>query len=171
MEKVRPEVTGLTERVFVVRQQYLVPWVPGPYQLTLNYQVTTSTGGPIIQMQPGEKQFWRVANATLQDFMPLQVWINGKPQNLELIALDGYPLAEPRMEQTILVPPAGRAEFIVQAPPAGATGQFVSLAYSTGPTGNADLEQVLANINLTSNAGSNKPSCQACRIRAIHVDG
>ena len=159
MEKVRPEVTGLTERVFVVRQQYLVPWVPGPYQLTLNYQVTTSTGGPIIQMQPGEKQFWRVANATLQDFMPLQVWINGKPQNLELIALDGYPLAEPRMEQTILVPPAGRAEFIVQAPPAGATGQFVSLAYSTGPTGNADLEQVLANINL-SNAGSNKPAAR-----------
>src|ERR1700734_415935 len=36
MEKVRPEVTGLTERVFVIRQQYLVPWVPGPYQLSLN---------------------------------------------------------------------------------------------------------------------------------------
>ena len=38
MEKVRPEVQGLTERVFVIRQQYLVPWIPGPYELTMNYR-------------------------------------------------------------------------------------------------------------------------------------
>ncbi|MGB6678558.1 MAG: multicopper oxidase domain-containing protein, partial [Terriglobales bacterium] len=31
MENVRPEVKGLTQRVFTIRQQYLVPWVPGPY--------------------------------------------------------------------------------------------------------------------------------------------
>src|SRR6266700_2669856 len=62
MDKIRPEVAGLTERVFVLRQQYLVPWVPGPYQLTLNYQVTRFPSGapPIIQMKPNEKQFWRV---------------------------------------------------------------------------------------------------------------
>ena len=152
MEKYRPEVTGLTERVFVVRQQYLVPWVPGPYQLTLNYQVAASPGAPapVIQMAPGEKQFWRVANATLQDFMPLQLWVNGVPQPLEVIALDGYPLAAPRYETTILVPPAGRAEFIVPAPATGASAQFVSLAYSTGPTGNQDFEQLLANIDLSS---------------------
>ena len=157
MEKVRPEVTGLTERVFVIRQQYLVPWVPGPYQLSLNYQVAASPGAPapIIQMQPGDKEFWRVANATIQDFMPLQVWFNGTPQKLLLIALDGYPLAEPRSETTILVPPAGRAEFIVQAPASGVSAQFVSLAYSTGPTGNQDFEQALANIELTT-AGSAK---------------
>ena len=67
-------------------------------------------------MKPNEKEFWRVANATLQDFMPLQVQFNGKPQQLELIALDGYPLAKPRFQDTIFVPPAGRAEFIVKAP-------------------------------------------------------
>jgi FtsP/CotA-like multicopper oxidase with cupredoxin domain len=162
MEKVRPEVTGLTERVFVVRQQYLVPWVPGPYQLTLNYQVAASPGAPapIIQMKPGEKQFWRVANATLQDFMPLQVWVNGSPQKLQLIALDGYPLAAPRTETTILVPPAGRAEFIVQAPPTGESAQFISLAYSTGPTGNQDFEQVLANVELSSGANAQPPQAK-----------
>ena len=56
MEKYRPEVTGLTERVFVIRQQYLVPWVPGPYQLTINYQVSSlsrSLAIPIIQMKRG----------------------------------------------------------------------------------------------------------------------
>jgi len=39
MDKIRPEVAGLTERVLVIRKEYLVPWVPGPYQLTINYQV------------------------------------------------------------------------------------------------------------------------------------
>jgi FtsP/CotA-like multicopper oxidase with cupredoxin domain len=160
MEKVRPEVAGLTERVFVVRQQYLVPWIPGPYQLTLNYQVAAAPGAPspIVEMKPGEKQFWRVANATLQDFMPLQVWINGTPEPLQLIALDGYPLAAPRTVTEILLPPAGRAEFIVQGPPTGESGQLISLAYSTGPTGNQDFEQVLANIEPPSgNDSAQKP--------------
>jgi FtsP/CotA-like multicopper oxidase with cupredoxin domain len=160
MEKVRPEVTGLTERVFVIRQQYLVPWVPGPYQLTINYQVAGEIQGPIpmIEMAPGKKEFWRVANATLQDFMPLQVWFNGVPQKLELIALDGYPLAAPRFETTILIPPAGRAEFIVQPPPTGTSALFLTQAYSTGPTGNPDLEQVLATVKLSTNATAKQPT-------------
>jgi FtsP/CotA-like multicopper oxidase with cupredoxin domain len=150
MEKYRPEVKGLTERIFVIRQQYLVPWIPGPYQLTLNYQVAPLEGlQPVIQMQPEEKQFWRVANASLQDFLQLQVLQNNKPKNLQLIALDGYPLAEPRDVEEILVPPAGRAEFIVKAPPAGKSAVFYTQAYSTGPTGNADLANTLANIQVT----------------------
>src|SRR5271170_1975976 len=154
IEKLRPEVSGLTQRVFVIRQQYLVPWVPGPYELTINFQVADSPSfpSPIIKMKPNEKQFWRVANATIQDFLPLQVWFNGKPQKLQLIALDGYPLAKSRMEDTILVPPAGRAEFIVQAPPQNNEAIFISLGYSTGPTGNPDLEQQLGRIDVSSDA-------------------
>jgi len=158
MDKVRPEVAGLTERVFVIRQQYLVPWVPGPYDLTINYQIAASPNfqSPIIKMKPNEKQFWRVANATIQDFMPLQFWFNGKPQKMEVIALDGYPLAKPRFEDTILVPPAGRAEFIVQAPPENNEAIFIALNYSTGPTGNPDLEQQLAKIMVSSDAEENQ---------------
>ena len=154
MEKVRPEVAGLTERVFIIRQQYLVPWVPGPYQLTINYEVSAfpTFPAPIIKMKPNEKQFWRVANATIQDFMPLQVWFNGKPQKLELIALDGYPLAKPRFEETILLPPASRAEFIVQGPAQDNEAVFMSLGYSTGPTGNPDLQQELAKIQVSADA-------------------
>jgi len=155
MEKVRPEVAGLTERVFVIRQQYLVPWIPGPYLLTLNYQVAPFLGGsPIIQMKPGEKQFWRVANATLQDFLQLEIQLNGALQPMELIALDGYPLAQTRNQTSILVPPAGRAEFIVQAPPSGGTAVFFTNQYDTGPTGNLDLSQKLANIETTSDVAS-----------------
>ena len=150
MEKYRPEVQGLTERVFVIRQQYLVPWIPGPYQLTINYQVAPFVGAkPIIQMKPNEQQFWRVANASLQDFLELQVLLgDNKPENLQIIALDGYPLAKVRNEKMILVPPAGRAEFIVTAPPAGGSAVFYTQSYSTGPTGNADVGGVIADINV-----------------------
>lgn len=155
MEKVRPEVAGLTERVFVIRQQYLVPWIPGPYLLTMNYEVAPFLGAsPIIQMKPGEKQFWRVANATLQDFLQLQIQENDVLQPMEMIALDGYPLAQTRKQTTILVPPAGRAEFIVQAPPAGGSAVFFSATYDTGPTGNLDLAQKLASIQTTNDASS-----------------
>jgi FtsP/CotA-like multicopper oxidase with cupredoxin domain len=155
MEKYRPEVAGLTERVFVIRQQYLVPWVPGPYLLTLNYQGAPFVGSvPIIQMKPNEKQFWRVANATIEDFLELQFQVNGNASPLQLIALDGYPLAQTRTQTTILIPPAGRAEFIVQAPAFGGNAVFFTNAYSTGPTGNADLSQPIANIQLTSGSAA-----------------
>ena len=156
MDKYRPEVAGLTERVFTFRQQFLVPWVPGPYQLTLNFQQAGIVQGPspIITMKPGERQFWRVLNATLQDFMPLQVWVNDVPQPLELIALDGYPLAQPRKQTTILVPPAGRAEFILQAPPAGTQAYFYTLNYPTGLTGNPDTIEPLAKIQLSNNGST-----------------
>jgi FtsP/CotA-like multicopper oxidase with cupredoxin domain len=160
MEKYRPEVAGLAERVFVIRQQYLVPWVLGPYQLTINFETTAAVQGPspIIQMRPGEKQFWRVANATIQDFMPLQVWFNGVPQKLQLIALDGYPLAAPRDVETILLPPAGRAEFIVQAPTSSDVSAYLeTLPYNTGPTGNPDLQQPLAKIQVSGDAARQSP--------------
>jgi len=98
-------------------------------------------------MKPGEREFWRVANATLQDFIPLQVFINGKVEKLELIARDGYPLAHTRNVESILIPPAGRAEFIVTGPPAGGFGELVAGPYDTGPTGNADLSALLTVMN------------------------
>src|SRR5580658_4659936 len=152
MEKYRPEVKGLTERVFVIRQRYLVPWIPGPYQLTLNLQPAPQAESlkPVIQMQEGDKEFWRVANASLQDFLELQVVQDNHPKDLELVALDGYPLAQTRIEKTILLPPAGRAEFIVKAPAPGTNAVFYTQAYSTGPTGNADVSATLANIALVS---------------------
>ncbi len=146
-------MAGLAERVFVIRQQFLVPWVPGPYQLSINYQVAPLLGfEPLIQMKPGEKQFWRVANATLQNFLQLQVVVNGQPQQLEMIALDGYPLPQTRKQNQILIPPAGRAEFIVSAPPSGASASLITNTYSTGPTGNLDQGQTLANIELSNSA-------------------
>jgi FtsP/CotA-like multicopper oxidase with cupredoxin domain len=112
-------------------------------------------------MLPGEKQFWRVVNATIQDFLVLQVLQDGQPEKLQLIALDGYPLAETRDVEQILVPPAGRAEFIVQGPPVGAGADFYTQAYSTGPTGNPDVALPIANIQTIPSAASHTAKAPA----------
>ncbi len=94
--------------------------------------------------------------------MPLQLLFNGVPQQLELIALDGYPLAAPRYETTILIPSAGRAEFIVQAPSAPVEAVLEALAYNTGPTGNADVQQPIATIQIANpGAARQQPHQQA----------
>ncbi len=156
IEKIKPQVTGLTERVFVIRQQFLDPlsWIPGPYQLTLNFQPATYPlyASPIIQMKPGEKQFWRVANASTQAFLSLQVLFGTAAQTLEVISLDGVPVTGDPMVTSINVPPAGRAEFIVTGPPTGTAATFITNGFNTGPVGNANPSQLLANIVPTPSA-------------------
>ncbi len=159
IEKIKPQVAGLTERVFVIRQQFLNPlsWIPGPYQLTLNFQPATYplNASPIIQMKPGEKQFWRVANASTQAFISLQVLFGTTAQTLELISLDGVPVTGDPMVTSIDVAPAGRAEFIVTGPPTGTTNAtFINAGFNTGPVGNANHSQLLANIVPTAGASS-----------------
>jgi FtsP/CotA-like multicopper oxidase with cupredoxin domain len=157
IEKIKPQVAGLTERVLVIRQQFLNPlsWIPGPYQLTLNFQPATypAEPSPIIQTKPGEKQFWRVANASTQAFLDLQVLFGTTAQTLELISLDGVPVTGDPMVTDIAVPPAGRAEFIMTGPPAGTTNAtFVTAGFNTGPVGNANTYQILADIEPTATA-------------------
>ena len=91
MEKIKPQVAGLPERVFVIRQQFNNPnsWLPGANQLTLNFNPADAPAqpSPIIKMKPGIKEFWRVANATSQGFLALQVLFGSTPQSVEIVAL------------------------------------------------------------------------------------
>jgi FtsP/CotA-like multicopper oxidase with cupredoxin domain len=158
IEKLRPEVAGLKERVLILRQQFPVSptWVPGPFQLTLNYQpaITPGAPAPIITMKLGSKEFWRFANASTQAFLNLQVSYAEVPQMLEVIAIDGIPLDKPVFEETIPLPPAGRVEFIVAAPTAGQTAMFYDAGTATGAVGNFNGFQELARIE-TSSTGDN----------------
>jgi FtsP/CotA-like multicopper oxidase with cupredoxin domain len=152
IEKVAPEVAGLKERVLILRQQFYNQnsWVPGPFQFTLNFQ--TSSPGlfplPFIAMEPRKKEFWRFLNASTQAFVTVAVRYR-TPQTLELISLDGVALSQPEYVTTILVPPAGRAEFIVPGPEAGTTGQLLTAGVNTGALGNPNPAGPIANIITT----------------------
>jgi FtsP/CotA-like multicopper oxidase with cupredoxin domain len=111
----------------------------------------------VVQMVPGEKQLWRVVNLSADSLVDLQVVYDGAPQTLQIVALDGVPTGSSdgtrsgkilRLEH-ILIPTAGRAEFIVTAPSSAVKSAiFKTLAINTGPAGDNDTERILATIKL-----------------------
>ncbi len=102
---------------------------------------------PVITIAPGEKQFFRVVNATGHKTLKLNV----EGENLQLVAVDGFALdtypGTPSTESMpyIIVPPAARAEFIVTGPKSG-HGTLRTLCYNTGPDGDADPPWLLAKL-------------------------
>jgi FtsP/CotA-like multicopper oxidase with cupredoxin domain len=113
----------------------------------------------VIQMKPGERQLWRVLNASAITYLNLEILFNRVPQALGLVALDGVPLNENRKAgdsinwQTHLgVPPGARVEFIVKAPPLGVTGLLVTRSVDTGPGGENDPNRAIAIIAASQDA-------------------
>lgn len=181
IEKLKPEVYGLPERLLVLRDQLnpVGPGVKRPALPSLDDQ-DEATGKDVslnfvpvvyplyrpavLRVKPDRREFWRVLNASADTYFVLQVMTveNGRrdAQNLELVAMDGAPVsrevtAKPRPE--VLVSPGGRAEFIITTPHAGALSQFISRSYDTGPDGAANPERVIATIvsaNSTADGGS-----------------
>jgi FtsP/CotA-like multicopper oxidase with cupredoxin domain len=157
---------GLPERVLVIRQQFENPdsWIPGPNELTINFQpAIPSEPSPIIGVQYGQREFWRLVNATTQSFLTLQIQFGTTPQQVQLLAIDGIPLQAPSYQTTLTVPPAGRVEFITPGLPAGQAGTFLTNGFNTGPVGNPNPVQVLASIVGTGEAQVSHPPTHLVR--------
>jgi FtsP/CotA-like multicopper oxidase with cupredoxin domain len=112
-----------------------------------------------IKMKPGERQLWRVLNASAITYLNLEVLFHRTPLPLGLVALDGVPLNFSRQPgnavdwQTHLgVPPGARVEFILQGPPSGTDALLVTRSVDTGPGGENDPNRALATIAVSSDA-------------------
>jgi len=125
--------------------------------LSINYVPVPYPDYPpaVIQMRSGERQLWRVLNASAITYLNLEVLFNRVPQPLGLVAVDGVPIGyglENRSAgfanwQTHFgIPPGARVEFIVQGPPDGETGLLVTRTVDTGPGGENDTNRALARI-------------------------
>ena len=113
----------------------------------------------VIQVKPGEKQFWRVLNASAITYLDLQLLINNMPQLVGVVALDGNPINENGRagnriiwQSHVLLPPAGRVEFIVKAMSAGQQASFVTRTVDTGPAGENDPTRPLATVVVSPDA-------------------
>jgi FtsP/CotA-like multicopper oxidase with cupredoxin domain len=113
----------------------------------------------VIEMRPGERQLWRVLNASAITYLNLALLFNRVPQPLGLVALDGVPmnlndaLKDSVDTQThIGLPPGARVEFIVNGPAEGETGLLVTRTVDTGPGGENDPNRMLAKIVASSDA-------------------
>jgi FtsP/CotA-like multicopper oxidase with cupredoxin domain len=172
IEDQQPVVSGLRERLFFVRDQ-LVPGNPTPignipsFDLTLNYVPITSPTDPnsnnfvppVLQMQTGAIEFWRVSNSTADVILDLQYVFDGVPQTMQLVAVDGVPVNSQDGTQPgslidvthFTLPPASRAEFIVSAPPSWVQlAQLITLGINSGPLSIYNNPQrPLATVQLT----------------------
>ena len=138
-----------------------INYVPVPYP---DYTPAT------IQMKPGERQLWRVLNASAITYLNLEVLFGHAAQQLGLVAMDGVPIgygvdqhtAAPINWQNHLgIPPGARVEFIVQGPPDGAHGLLVTRTVDTGPGGENDTNRMLATIVATPDAPEPRSSLQS----------
>jgi FtsP/CotA-like multicopper oxidase with cupredoxin domain len=123
--------------------------------LSINYIPVPYPDYPpaVIQMRPGERQLWRILNASAITYLNLAVLFNRVPQPLELVAMDGVPMThgDPSGESTdpqthLTVPPGARVEFIVTGPSAGQDALLVTRTVDTGPGGENDPNRALATI-------------------------
>ena len=166
IENVQPAVGGLQERVLLIRDQ-TIPGGPTPggnvpsWDVSLNYvPILYPTFTPaVIQMKPGQQEFWRVANASADTIIDLQLRYDGAAQPLQIVALDGVPIGSQDgtmqgqlITQThILLAPAARAEFIVTGPSTKVkNARFLTLNIDTGPDGDDDPTRPLASIVTTA---------------------
>jgi FtsP/CotA-like multicopper oxidase with cupredoxin domain len=165
IDRYAPEVRGLRERIFVLRERSVDPHGDEVASLKRALSIPKAACGssehdlervftlndslaPSIDIAPGEQQFWRIVNAAPDRYADLT--LGGQP--FKVVALDGMPFgltSEARTfieEDHVLLPPGGRVEAIVTGPPASANIALRTRCIDTGADGDWNPEMILARI-------------------------
>ena len=171
IDRYYPELRGMPERVLILRDRVIQPGadrekiqeqveIPHARCGTAIQQdperVFTLNGAirPQIPIRPGERQFWRIVNASPDRYADIQ--LGG--QQLEIVALDGMPLSYhdshrgTRRVDHILMAPAGRVEAIVTGPGADTRTTFSTRCVDTGPDGDNNPAMVLGDVVSSAHA-------------------
>jgi FtsP/CotA-like multicopper oxidase with cupredoxin domain len=182
IQNVQPAVSGLQEQILVIRDQLTAQQLPetSPQvnsavetpnrDLTVNYvpgnALTNTTTGvttftpSVINMQPGEPQFWRICNCTSDTILDLQELFDGTPQTFQIVSIDGVPVnsQDGTAPGTLIsathyrMPPASRVEIIVNPPSSSVhLAQLVTQYINTGALGDEDPNRPLSTIRLVDN--------------------
>jgi FtsP/CotA-like multicopper oxidase with cupredoxin domain len=182
IQNVQPAVAGLPTRIFVLRDQLLPAGSPGQsppggpipgWDVSVNYvPILYPNFAPAkVRMRPGEKQFWRISNSAADTIVDLQLVYDGVPQTFQIVGLDGVPTgsqdgsAQGKLVAAthVLVPPAGRVEFIMTGPAASVKkAVFQTLTINTGPDGDNDPQRPL--FTITPDAGAPEPTLQIASV-------
>jgi len=182
-----PEVRSIKERILILRDAELHEHDVVSSSLKERVQLSpaacgTATGEPqrvftvngVVRPQigiaPGEKQFWRIVNASPDLYADLEI----DTEQLMVVALDGMPLAyhDPsrRTEslQHVLLAPAGRVEAIVIGPNAGTHAALRTRCIDTGADGDPNPAMVVADLDTTKPAISRVSSVSPSTGKAVY---
>jgi suppressor of ftsI len=160
-----PEVLNMRERILVLRDLVLPSDTAKRKTVMESVAMQTTQCGtapedperaftvngilrPQIDIAPGERQFWRIVNASPDRYADLEL----DSESFEVVALDGMPFAyhnpsiRKRTMSHVLLPPAGRVEAIVTGPAADSHAALRSRCFDSGPDGDSNPAMVLADI-------------------------
>ncbi len=183
LENVNPAVAGLPEHVLVVRDN-LVPGNPTPggdipsWDVSVNYvPVPYPAFTPAkLQARPNERQFWRLLNASADTILDVELSYDGATQLLEVVALDGVPTGSQdgtthgrsMIVSHILIPPAGRAEFIVTSPSLHVHSALLQTRnVDTGPDGDNDPARPLIALDVIATDARASAPAQSPIMRRV----
>ncbi len=165
IERYVPEVLHMRERILVLRDLVLPTDAAGKKTVMKSVAMQTTQCGsapekperaftvngslrPQIDIAPGERQFWRIVNASPDRYADLEL----DSASLDVVALDGMPFSyhdpsiRKRSMRHVLVPPAGRVEAIVAGPSADSHATLRTRCFDTGLDGDSNPAMVLADI-------------------------
>ena len=165
IDRYAPEVSNMRERILVLRDLVLPRDAAERKRVMESVAMQTTPCGsepevperaftvngrlrPQIDIAPGERQFWRIVNASPDRYADLEL----DSASLDVVALDGMPLAyhDPSIRQRpmshVLLPPAGRVEAIVTGPGADSHAALHSRCFDSGPDGDSNPAMIVADV-------------------------
>lgn len=188
IERYVPEVVKMREHILVLRDRTFEAKGPEAAHLKDVAEVPPGQCGssteqlervftvngavrPQIPIAAGERQFWRIVNASPDLYADLQ--IDG--EQLEIVALDGMPLAyhdphhRTRLASHVLLPPAGRLEAIVTGQSGQTKAKLRTRCFDTGPDGDPNPSMVLADLVDVKTETSASPTVSTSMQRPMFV--
>jgi suppressor of ftsI len=164
IERYVPQVRSMRQRILVLRDRVADEHNPNAAAIRTAVGISSASCGvpgtpervftlngslrPHIPIASGERQFWRIVNASPDLYADLE--LDG--EKLEVVAKDGMPLTfhDPKRKTElvdhILLPPAGRVEAIVTGPRTDAKVSLRSRCFDTGADGDPNPAMVIADL-------------------------
>ena len=121
-----PEYHGVEQRVLLIRDMSFRLGQGAP-PVVLNVNGATCAKLPVA---PGERQLWHIGNFGANTFVNLKL----EGMQWTLLAMDGNPLPDTAMVDSLYIPPGSRAEVIVTGPPRGTRVRLYSAPFAPRPT-------------------------------------
>ena len=170
IQNIQPAVAGLPERFIVLRDEPLIGnqshkshWKTAPFwDVSVNYVTVPFLPEyvpAVVKMQPGQREFWRVANAAANTIMDIRVKYDGVEQPLLVVGYDGVPTGSQDgtrqgvvvTKTGVLLPPASRVEFMLDPPSSGVHEAVLETeTIDGGPAADSNPQRPLLKIALTS---------------------
>jgi FtsP/CotA-like multicopper oxidase with cupredoxin domain len=160
IQQANTSLVGLPEQTLVLRD-LLVPlseqndtnvpaWDISLDNVPVNFPAYTPA---LLPVAPNQQQLWRVLNSAADTIFNLQYVVGGTAQQLTVVAIDGVPITGGSIQQnSVLLPPGSRAEFVVTTPALGKSAQLVTNYVNTGPDGDYDPTRPIADVVASTSA-------------------